>query len=680
MKRFLITFFIALALVVGTAGAAPAAHAADPCPVDSAGNQSILGSDGECHFFENGTEIGTPVDPTYEEATLTDPAAEKTSKNYDAPPTTPKDGLNGIMAYIVQLFAWLLGVGAIVLDNAVYYTVVKMGDYVNNLSAVGVTWQIMRDIGNIVIIFGFLAIGISIILNTERLGYGKKMLPMLLIAAVFLNFSLFLSEAVIDTGNLFATQFYTQINGGNPAGAKTFGPSSINREGISNRIMASLGLQTIYGEAQDPKKAQILFENYWTIGFMSIILFLIAAFVFFSLAFILIARFIILLFLIIVAPIGFAGLAVPKLENTAKLWWHKLFEQTITAPVLLLLLYIALRVITDVQFLTGFSDCTAGSTGAGGCKTQIDYTAFATGNYNDFAPVILSFLVAMGLLMAVVIFSKKLSAFGAAGATALAGKLSFGATAWGMRTSGGWLAKKGANIARKTWVGRVPLAGTGLVRGLDKIASGSFDLRGVAMGGGLKAIGIDAGTAQKGGYKADLKARTESRTKYAGELTGRELNDDEKAKLTIAQNKIKQLEKDKKSATTVQQIKDINEEIKTIEKEEIEKIESVTEKGAQRKYATVLELGFDSKGVFNKYFNFAANTDAAKIIRAGAKKAKPDKDWSTNMKKLLEEAAKESGDETGASPTTPPAPGPTASATPPPGPTATPGGGTPSSP
>src|SRR3989338_1133230 len=204
---------------------------------------------------------------------------------------------------------------------------------------------------------------------------------LLLVAAVFLNFSLFISEAVIDTGNLFATQIYTQINGGKPAGDK-LSPgifTAIKQEGISNKIMDQLGLQVIYGRALDSKTAEEMFKNSALIGFMSILLFLIAAFVFFSLAFILIARFVILLFLIILAPIGFAGLAVPQMKGTADKWWHALFEQTITAPVLLLLLYIALLVITDKQFLkfgptpdwAGFIDMAGKGTNFSGFMSMI---------------------------------------------------------------------------------------------------------------------------------------------------------------------------------------------------------------------------------------------------------------------------------------------------------------------
>jgi hypothetical protein len=496
MRRFLITSFLALALVVGAAGVAPTAYAADCTVVDQACTPPGGGT-GTCVNDDSGgltctSAIGTTI--TIDSATAKTVVDNK---------TTTDEAYNGIMSRIMSLFAWLVGIAAITLDNAVYYTVVTMGAYVNNLSAIGVTWSILRDIGNIMLIFGFLAVGITTILNVNWYGGGKKMLPMMFVAAVFLNFSLFITEAVIDTGNLFATQFYTQINGGNAAGAKSFDLDSVSREGISSKIMGQLGLQTIYGNAITNKE---IFKggNIWFIGFMGIILFIITAFVMFSLAFILIARFVILIFLIILAPVGFAGLAVPQLAGTAKKWWDKLFEQTITAPVLLLMLYIALTIITDVRFLTGF----------GADPNGPQWLGFITGgNLNDFASMMLSFLVAMGLLLAVVIFSKNLSAFGAGWASKTAGKLTFGATAFGLRSSAGWGFQAASQAIRgsrfkSTKLGRVAATT------FDKGAKANFDIRGVTAFGGLKATGIDAGETQKGGYRARQEATIKGHEEY----------------------------------------------------------------------------------------------------------------------------------------------------------------------
>lgn len=445
MKKLLSTFFIALALMVSVPAFAPVAHA-------------------------DAADIPTP--------------GGTTSENLSSP-------MGKAMMVIMGIFAWLLGVAAITLDNAVYYTVVTMGDVVQNLAAVGVAWRILRDIGNIALIFGFLGIGISIILDTERLGYGKKMLPVLLFAAVTLNFSLFVSEAVIDVGNLFATQFYTQINGGTPAGKIDYG--DFKNEGISNKLLSQLGLQTIYGNALGNGQ---VFEpgSSIVLGFMGIIVFMVTAFVFFSLAFILIARFVALIFLIIVAPIGFAGLAVPKLENTASQWWSTLFQQTITAPILMLMLYIALAVITDAHFLTGFGLANGGGDAA--------WHGFV-GNQNlvGFAGILLSYAVAIGLLLTVTVLSKKLGAVGADYAMKMGGKASFGVTGYAMRRTVGAGSQRLARTVRSSKTFGSSRLAMSVASTLDRGAKASFDVRGTKALSSLPFGGVDAGKAQEGGFR-----------------------------------------------------------------------------------------------------------------------------------------------------------------------------------
>ncbi len=645
MKRFFITSFVALAILTGATGAAPTAHAQTP-EATCAAQFSDTKSTAYLQCLTDAINPATPYDSTAIQSS-NDAAMQAAQTAAAKTPTESTSGIGtafgSIMSWIASLFAWLVGVAALTLDYAVYFTIIKMGDYVHNLTAIGITWRILRDIGNIALIFGFLAIGISIILNTERLGYGKKMLPMLLVAAVFINFSLFFTEAVIDVGNMFATQFFTQINGGVPPTADYLSKTTIGSEGISNKIMAQVGLANIYSQGQVNTK---IFEagNIWTIGFMSIILFTVTAFVMFSLAFILIARFVYLIFLIILAPLGFAGLAVPQLAGKAKWWWDSLFHQTITAPVLLLMLYIALAVITDTSFLTGLG---AASPNAG---SQLTWTGFIDGRLTGFGSLMLTFLVAMGLLILVTITAKSLSAFGSEGAMKLAGKLSFGATAWAGRTTVGWGANKGAKYLKSTSFGRIPLLGTGFVKGLDKVAGGSFDVRGMKTIGSLKDLGVDAGDAQKGDYKADLKARTESRTKYAADIKGKEfkdLSEDDQFELAQNQKELLRLEKVKKDAVNVDALRVADEAIK-VKQREIEEFhkQKGTEVGNKIKYAEMLtgeRIGIKPDSEFGKvvnFFNPAANTDAAKKIKEEAKKSKDDKDLES-LKKMLKKVGGE---------------------------------------
>ncbi|MFA7302447.1 MAG: hypothetical protein WC030_01745 [Candidatus Paceibacterota bacterium] len=544
-------------------------------------------------------------------ATKSDTTAENTPTAAPAP-AIPSDGVFvTVMSYILQLFAWLLGVAAITLDNAVYYTVVTMGSVVNGLAAIGVTWRILRDIGNIALIFGFLAIGMSIILDTEKLGYGKKMLPTLLFVAVTLNFSLFVAEAVIDVSNLFATQFYTQINGGNMAQPTDYYPGTINKEGISGKIMSQLGLQTIFSNVSKNPLA-LAAHNSVTISFMGIILFLVTAFVFFSLAFVLIFRFVALVLLIVSSPVGFAGLAVPKLESVAHKWWSELLNQAISAPVLLLLLYVALAVITDKSFMGGFGATSDGWLGfVGGESLQ------------SFAGTILSFIIAMGLLLSVTVVAKKIGAAGADKAMKWAGKASFGVAAtlgrntFGRTSQGLSRAWSRNELSRSTYVGRLA-AGA-----LDRGAKAGFDVRGT---GALKQLpgGVDAGDVHKGGYRATEDATIKAKETYAKSLKLTKLQEEAKERAEAALKDAQARLNDAKKTKNAGKIVDAE-----IALGEAQKALTAAENKAQMDYAENIKNSFTGR--------LYTNRAAVKNIEKDAKKSKSDRE-NAKLQKLIEKA------------------------------------------
>lgn len=553
-----------LALAVSAAGVAPTAHAEDTYPAPTMGE----------------TDYG-PQQPTEEEKLA---IAKKQAEETKAADATW--GFDWIMTKVMGLFAWLVGTAALTLNYAAYYTVVNMGKYVNDLSAVGLVWVILRDIGNILLIFGFLAIGISIIIDSSWYGGGQKLLPALLIAAVFINFSLFAAKAVIDVGNLFATQIYTQINQGTlPNPSDTGFSDIIQNKGIAGVLMNSLGLQAIYGQAKDGNTSVLVPGKAWYVGFMSIILFIVTAFVMFALAFILLARFVILLFLIILSPIGIAGYAVPKLESWASRWWSTLFQQTIAAPILFLLLYIALRVITDKHFLQL----------SGG--TEPNWTGFLKEGENipGFGGILLSFMVAIGLMLAVVIVAKSLSAFGAGWATKTAGKLSFGATAFAGRRTVGRLSNYSARQIRSgAWGKGLQASETGrLLAGVaDRGAKSSFDVRGTSALKNLPGGGISAGEAQKGGYIGTEGKAIKAREDYAKSLKERKQTRSETQQLETIKaskenmGKLHETAKDEHKLTEAETIK-LRAEVKRLENLSIKSPETDRALGAaQQKLAT----------------------------------------------------------------------------------------------
>ena len=210
MRRPFTTSFIVLALVVGAAGATPAAHA----EANKNGENCFVNADCVSNYCSpEGIDQNTcKANAAASSVTPTPPMLPPPSNRPITKRTVASHWHRHDLDHVALRLAPRRRGAYAQLRRALYRR--HNGDYVNNLSAVGVTWRILRDLGNIIIIFGFLAIGITTILNVNWYGGKMKMLPMLLVSAVFLNFSLFITEAVIDTGNLFATQFYTQINGG----------------------------------------------------------------------------------------------------------------------------------------------------------------------------------------------------------------------------------------------------------------------------------------------------------------------------------------------------------------------------------------------------------------------------------------------------------------------------------
>ena len=453
---------------------------------------------------QSGSALGAPKDPTF--------GGDAGSQ------------FGSVMTWIMTLFAWLVGVAALSLDYVAYYTVVSMGSYVGNITAIGVAWRVLRDIANIMLIFGFLAIGITTILQVSWYGGAQKLLPKLVIAAVAMNFSLFVCEALIDGTNIIATQFYQQINGGQPLTQTTLANTKVNfvsgsntdigNEPISNAIMGQLGFQTLYNAGNVNQKA---YEgsNTWLFGFLAIILFGVTAFVLFSLTLILVARFVALIFFILLSPVGFMGWAVPLMQGRADQWWKNFLDQIITAPILFLLLYVALAVITDAKFLTG--DC-----GGGTCTKTWGFVG--GNNLVGFASMLLSFMIAIGLLLVVTIKARSMGAFGADWAMKWGSRLSgaavaAGSVAWIGRSTvgaGGRLAAKGLGNTRfgRSFVGRP------IVDALEKkVAGASFDVRSVeAVRKFAGSAGLALGAAQKGGYTADVKARVESYERAAGRI------------------------------------------------------------------------------------------------------------------------------------------------------------------
>lgn len=367
----------------------------------------------------------------------------------------PGSWLPAASAIIANVFlniaALIAGVAVNALDWAVHLLVFDFGLFFGNSPGLLAGWAILRDIGNILLLFGFISIGVQTILNINHFSVGKA-LPRLIIFAVLLNFSLFVTEAIIDTSNAVATTVYMQAETSGNTGSAIGGQS-----GIISIVNAAKTVSSITPRP-DMEKTFI----YLLLGLFLFV----AAFALFAGAILLVTRAVVLVFLMVTSPIGFAGMAIPQLNKVADQWWSALIGNALFAPAYLVLILVSLKILKTLPQIEG-SDA-----------SQPDLIAAVIGSTNEMGGAMILFMLTIGFLILSVIAAKQFGVMGAKFATQAAGNLTYGVPAFFGRRTIGAASNYGARAIARSKFGRSDLGriAAGVVGfGANK----SFDVRGI---------------------------------------------------------------------------------------------------------------------------------------------------------------------------------------------------------
>ena len=262
-----------------------------------------------------------------------------------------------VYEFAVQGFGLLVMAGGAVLNYAIEFFVIQFSSLYLAEGGFGTpveeTWAVIRDLFNIALIFGLVYVGFRFILYADD-GQAKKNLVTIILAALLVNFSLFIAKAIIDLTNSFV---FVIIRG-------LAGPSDRLFDwqyGISGEFMRIFGISDIF----NPETASFTVASEgvtWGIVFMTIILFLIAAFVFTAIGIMLTIRFLYLVFLIIFSPVLFLGWVFPQFSGLSTRWLRTFLNQAILAPAVVFLLLISLGILGSMRTLLeaagGMSDVT----------------------------------------------------------------------------------------------------------------------------------------------------------------------------------------------------------------------------------------------------------------------------------------------------------------------------------
>lgn len=500
-------------------------------------------------------------------------------------------GVGNVILKISSSVTWL---GGTLFDTAIDQLVLQMGDKLVHGGIgdqINKLWQVVRDVCNIVFIFGFVFIGIKTILDPGSAGT-KKFLSQLIFSAIFINFSLYLTKIVIDVSNVFTLEIYKLIISSNFAG-----------NSIGGAFLQVMGVNGLYTTIDASQLASLGDWGGLAFFVMGSLFLLVTGFVLGAGAFMIVIRFVALIFIMIFSPIILAGKVFPgALSKQADDVLSKLFSYAFFAPVFLFLVYVSLHILSIALSLQP-----AGSSLA---STLIDGVPEQTSN--NFFSVTLTFVMAITFLVFSLHVAKNFSIYGGKGIISFGNNLrNTGQRMLGGATFGalgglgrGTIGKAAQGMAESdslrdkasnSWAHRQVL------KAASATSQASFDARRV--GGVGKKLGIGEGSA--GGYVADVEKAQKQERAMAG-LLGSVGDDDIAVKarqeeVGATEKAIRDAKEDKRIASEAyteqkrkigQEISRLEADIKKTQAEANRETDPIKKAGLQAEVATMTtELG-----------------------------------------------------------------------------------------
>lgn len=304
-----------------------------------------------------------------------------------------------ILNYLLQIVGWLVSgllyLSGAILDFSIVQTIVNFGTMTGGTSMVGIGWVILRDLANLVFIFLVLWVAISTILGLGSGGAMKSVLR-IAIAALLINFSLFITQAVIDVSNILALHFYNLIV---PTPTSSF--AGVFMEGLYLQTLFDKGNFGMLGVVEANYKVMFVY------AFGSIAM-LVAAWAFLAAAVMFAIRALYLIVLMVLSPFAFIAWVIPGMAKHTRDWWDKLLRQAFFAPIFMVMIYIVGKAIQ-----------TPGANGAFGITNpgpSNGLSAIASSLSSGVLPsnvgIVFNFIMIIGMLVAALLVSNKLGIAG----------------------------------------------------------------------------------------------------------------------------------------------------------------------------------------------------------------------------------------------------------------------------
>lgn len=291
--------------------------------------------------------------------------AEAQAKPDDANgPATVAENL-GITGYRSVVFEALMSIGTMIawlggslFDISIAVFTAGMAQTAEALGLkvmVSELWALVRDLFNLLFIFGLIYAGFKIILDAND-SASKKTIGTILLAALLINFSLYVAQVVVDFTNVAAYQIHQLIASDDNSGMTLFG---VRVPDTTDQFVLFSGINETAKEDQTKilKNEVAKLNNESNVnnigsaivlGLMFCIFYTILGFIFAACAIILFTRFFALIFLMIFSPMMFLGWVIPSMKSQSSKWWKYFSNQALVGPALLFMIYLSLRALQGI--------------------------------------------------------------------------------------------------------------------------------------------------------------------------------------------------------------------------------------------------------------------------------------------------------------------------------------------
>lgn len=270
--------------------------------------------------------------------------------------------IGSVLGFIVQIVSYLTSQILLPITIAIIGIQVHTAAF----SAVIIQeWVFIRNFCNIFFIATLIIVGMGTLLQMSSYNL-KQVLPRFIIAALLVNFSLAISQAILGVADAFQAQFLG-IGGGQ---------STVILDNLAYRLMvAPLAHITTSNAAALAGVASAVVTE-----FIYFLIAIVAVFVFVALTAYLLIRVVALWLLLMSSPIAYAASVVPikTIQGWASTWWNNFFKYAFFTPIIALLLHICALLANAQSSFTAAGVSVAAQVASGVTGTQLAVTDILT--------------------------------------------------------------------------------------------------------------------------------------------------------------------------------------------------------------------------------------------------------------------------------------------------------------